>query len=107
MNNLSANGATYTGEGMEDANTVFSSWYNDSVPAGDRKQVTVLFTDGAPGYSGWNSSDDETQANKAISQAETMKDSGKTVYTIGMQSGADPNGNITNWKDWWGISMTM
>ena len=102
VNNLSANGATYTGEGMEDANTVFSSWYNDSVPAGDRKQVTVLFTDGAPGYSGWNSSDDETQANKAISQAKTMKDSGKTVYTIGMQSGADPNGNITNWKDRWG-----
>lgn len=83
---LSANGATYTDNGMEMANKVFEK---DPLNDGKkRNKVVILFSDGFPGN---NSTDfNSTRANRAINQAKISKDTYKaTVYTVGIFSGAD------------------
>lgn len=108
VSGLSASGSTSVGDGMENAVSVMDGpgrgdwWENDPVDTDEeRNKVVILFTDGGPGYSGWGSSDSLSQANAAITAAHTLKLDGTTVYTIGMQSGADPTADIgsnsTNW----------
>lgn len=80
---LDANGATYTNYGLEMANGILNA---NPVPEGkQRNRVIIVFTDGAPGRSGYESE----IANAAISQASTAKEKGVTVYTVGIFSGAD------------------
>ena len=52
----------------------------------ERSKVVVVFTDGSP----TSSSDfSNNVANAAIQEAQTLKNDGTTVYTIGIFSGAD------------------
>lgn len=84
---LDANGGTLTNLGVEMANGIFEA---NPVPAGEkRNRVVVVFTDGQPGWSGY----DSTVAQNAIDQAATTKNTyGATVYTVGIFEGANVNG---------------
>lgn len=84
---LDANGGTLTNLGVEMANGIFNE---NPVPAGEkRNRVVIVFTDGQPGWSGY----DSTIANNAITEAATAKNTyGATVYTVGIFEGANVNG---------------
>lgn len=58
-----------------------------------RAKVVILFTDGEPYRSGTNR---RTIANNAIAAAKQIKDTGATVYTIGVLDGADPDEPLNN-----------
>lgn len=97
---LTANGATYVDCGMEIANGVLNA---NPVPAGEkRNRIVIVFTDGAPGWSGYESD----VANSAITQANTARDNGANVYSVGIFDGADAtsagnqNGNDTQKANW-------
>ena len=98
---LAADGGTLTNLGLEMANGIFAA---NPIQSGEtRNRVVVLFTDGVPGWSGFESN----TANAAISQASTAKNTyGATVYSIGIFSGADAssagnqNGNETQKANW-------
>ena len=98
---LAADGGTLTNLGLEMANGIFAK--NPIADGEKRNRVIVLFTDGVPGWSGF----DSDTANAAISQASTAKNNyGATVYSIGIFSGADAssagdqNGNETQKANW-------
>lgn len=98
---LAADGGTLTNLGLEMANGIFAK--NPIADGEKRNRVVVLFTDGVPGWSGF----DSDTANAAISQASTAKNTyGATVYSIGIFSGADasnagnPSGNETQKANW-------
>lgn len=84
---LDADGGTLTNLGIEMANGIFNA---NPVLAGEkRNRVVVVFTDGQPGWSGY----DSNTADKAITQAATAKNTyGATVYTVGIFEGANVNG---------------
>ena len=98
---LAADGGKLTNLGLEMANGIFAA---NPIQSGEtRNRVVVLFTDGVPGWSGF----DSDTANAAISQASTAKNTyGATVYSIGIFSGADAssagnqNGNETQKANW-------
>ena len=80
---LTADGATYVNHGVEMANGILNA---NPVPAGEkRNRVVVVFTDGAPGYSGY----DSDVAESAIDQANITRTSGASVYAVGIFEGAD------------------
>ena len=98
---LDADGGTLTNLGLEMANGFFAE--NPITDGEKRNRVVVLFTDGVPGWSGFESN----TANAAISQASTAKNTyGATVYSIGIFSGADAssqgnqNGDETEKANW-------
>lgn len=91
---LGADGATRASYGMEMANKIL-----EATPVDDgegRVRLVVMFTDGEPGYMGFdNSSGDSyyqqavTEANNAIAQAYISKNTyGAYVYTIGLYESA-------------------
>lgn len=83
---LTANGATFTDEGVEMANGIFKA--NPLKTGEKRNRVVVVFTDGVPGTSGYESG----RANAAINQANTSRNTySATVYAVGIFGGADPN----------------
>lgn len=83
INALDADGGTLIDLGVEMANGILSA---NPVPAGEkRNRVIVVFTDGQPGWSGY----DGDVAQSAIDEAKKAKDDGVTVYTVGIFSGAD------------------
>ena len=82
VNSLDPMGATQANYGMDLAKTALDRASQES------KKVVVMFTDGEP----TSGSDFEGRvANGAISTAHSLKQSGVTVYTIGVFSGADPD----------------
>ena len=82
-NALAARGATYTNYGLMMANGILEA---NPVPAGERRnRVIIVFTDGQPGYSSY----DSKVAQNAIDQAQTAKNNGTTVYAVGIFEGAD------------------
>lgn len=94
INALDAEGATYTNLGIEMANGIFAT---NPVENNSRNRIVVVFTDGQPGRSGYDSS----IANAAINQANTTKNTyNATVYTVGIFENADAtsagNQNGTN-----------
>ena len=98
---LSADGGTLTNLGLEMGNGIFGA--NPIAEGEKRNRVVIVFSDGVPG---WNGYDSET-ANSAITQAGTAKNTyGATVYTIGIFPGADAtsagnqNGNETEKANW-------
>ena len=98
---LSADGGTLTNLGLEMGNGIFGA--NPIAEGEKRNRVVIVFSDGVPGWSGYDS---ET-ANSAITQAGTAKNTyGATVYTIGIFPGADAtsagnqNGNETEKANW-------
>lgn len=92
INNLAASGATRTSYGMEMANQVFA---NNSIDGTERQRIVVVFTDGEPGKSGYESD----EANSAIGEAYTTKQTyGAKIYTIGLYSNAD--NDVTNFMNY-------
>lgn len=97
---LTANGATYTNLGVEMANGILQA---NPVPNGEkRNRVVIVFTDGVPGRTGYSS----TVAESAITQANTSRTLGASVYAVGIFEGADAtsagnqNGNNTQKANW-------
>lgn len=109
-------GATNVADGMKQAETLMGSGYNYTGSNTTRQKVVVVFTDGVPTT---QSDFDTGVANKAIAAAKTMKDSGVTVYSVGIFTDANPdelygasgfdancNGNVgSHWShfSWWMI----
>lgn len=98
---LSADGGTLTNLGLEMGNGIFGA--NPIAEGETRNRVVIVFSDGVPGWSGY----DSNTANNAITQAETAKNTyGATVYSIGIFPGADAtsagnqNGNETEKANW-------
>lgn len=84
----SPSGATNAGAGMQQAEALMGNGYNYTGNNTTRQKVVVFFTDGVP----TTSSDFDTGvADAAITAAKKMKDSGVTVFSIGIFSGANPN----------------
>ncbi|MGM9541683.1 MAG: hypothetical protein ACI3VD_03235 [Candidatus Limivicinus sp.] len=99
-NALAARGATYTNYGLMMANGILT---NNPVPEGEkRNRVIIVFTDGVPGYSSY----DSDVASSAITEANTSRNSGANVYAVGIFEGADAtsagnqNGNDTQKANW-------
>lgn len=84
VNALTAWGGTRTDNGLEMANKIFEQ---NPIPNGEkRNRVVIVFTDGIPGLTGY----DSEVASSAITQASTAKSTyGATVYAIGVFPGAD------------------
>lgn len=98
---LSADGGTLTNLGLEMGNGIFGA--NPIAEGEKRNRVVIVFSDGVPGWRGY----DSNTANSAITQAETAKTTyGATVYSIGIFPGADAtsagnqNGNETEKANW-------
>lgn len=98
---LDADGGTLTNLGLEMGNGIFGA--NPIAEGEKRNRVVIVFSDGVPGWSGY----DSNTANSAITQAETAKNTyGATVYSIGIFPGADAtsagnqNGNETEKANW-------
>lgn len=94
VNNLNANGGTYSDDAMETANTVMEGGrYDGERYDGARetaKQVVIFFTDGGPGGTTTNPFNGTT-ANNTIREAQTLKNNGTTIYSIGVFEGANPS----------------
>lgn len=97
---LDADGATYVNHGIEMANGILKT---NPVPEGEkRNRVVIVFTDGVPGYSEFESG----VANSAITQANTTRSLGANVYAVGIFNGADAtskgnqNGDETQKANW-------
>ena len=109
-------GATNVGDGMKQAETLMGSGYNYTGSNTTWQKVVVVFTDGVPTT---QSDFNTTVANTAIKSAKALKDSGATVYSVGIFNGAKPeqlygdsgfkynsNGQVGScWASfsWWGI----
>ena len=85
VNAISPAGATRSDYGLELAQSQL-----EGGRAGARK-VVVFFTDGKPTKV---SDFDSSVASNAITAAKAIKDSGGTVYTIGIFDGADPTARV-------------
>lgn len=87
VDSISPAGATRADLGLQLAQSQLSS--NGRA---DAKKVVVFFTDGSP----TNSNEFESEvAASAVTSAKAMKDSGATIYTIGIFSGAAPTDDPT------------
>lgn len=78
---LKSGGATRADLGFKHASTVMSDARSDA------KRVVIFFTDGTPTKL---NEFDETVANSAVESAKSLKDSGATVYSIGVFDNANP-----------------
>lgn len=82
VDSINPAGATRSDYGIELAQTVLDSTSARS----NAKKVVIFFTDGKPtSRSDYNAK----VAGGAINTAKTLKDSGTTIYTVGIFSGAD------------------
>lgn len=81
ISSLSPAGATAADYGMQLAQTIITGAANNG-----RKKVVIMFTDGEPNHDNGFSTE---VANNAIAASKSIKDTGATVYTIGIFSGAD------------------
>ena len=91
VNSISPAGSTRADYGLELASSQLAS---NGRPGATK--VVVFFTDGAPtSTNGFESG----VANSAVSAAKSMKDSGTTIYTIGIFSGANPNPADTSGRE--------
>lgn len=89
INAIEPAGATRADEGMSQAKKAL-----DDNPRPGAKKVVVFFTDGTPTTSNEFS---ERVANRAVSTAKALKDSGTTIYTVGIQNGANPSVDPDSW----------
>lgn len=88
INALDPAGATRADYGMSHAQKAL----NDARPGA--KKVVVFFTDGKP--TAWSNFDSDV-ANSAVSTAKALKDGDTTIYTVGIQSGANPSVDPNGW----------
>lgn len=81
-------GATNVSAGMGQAENLMIRDYSYTGTNTPRQKVVIVFTDGVP----TTSTDFDTDvADGAIASAKQLKDSGATVYSVGIFNGADPN----------------
>ena len=59
----------------------------------DAKKVVIFFTDGTP--TSWDQFDSGVASN-AVGTAKSMKDSGASIYTIGIFDGANPSASVNS-----------
>ena len=71
-------------------------------PSGTQK-VVIFFTDGEPGDRGFS----DSVANSTINAAKKLKDSGVTVWSVGVFDGADPKESIKDTFSGPGASKKM
>ena len=106
INALQASGATRTDYGLTMANGILNA---NPVPEGEtRNRIVIVFTDGSPTDS---NGFELNVANAAINNANAIKDSGATVYSIGIFSGADASSAGTEpdedyYDGYWGSNYT-
>lgn len=81
---LATQGATRTDLGMDMAQRILNA--NPVLNAEKRNRVVIVFTDGSPTDS---NGFELNVANAAINKADAIKNSGATVYSIGIFEGAD------------------
>lgn len=89
VDKLQAGGATQANYGLEKANDVLAD------ARANAKKVVVFFTDGEPNS---QSGFDDGVANAAVKNAKTLKDSGTTIYSVGVFSKADPSDTSGNFN---------
>ncbi|WP_293836766.1 FctA domain-containing protein [uncultured Parolsenella sp.] len=89
INAIDPAGATRADEGMSQAKKAL-----DDNPRPGAKRVVVFFTDGTPTM---NSDFSSRVANSAVSTAKALKDGGTTIYTVGIQNGANPSADPNGW----------
>lgn len=89
INAIEPAGATRADEGMSQAKEAL-----DENPPRGAKRVVVFFTDGTPTMESDFSS---SVANSAVSTAKALKDGGATIYTVGIQNGANPSYDPNGW----------
>lgn len=89
INAIEPAGATRADEGMSQAKKAL-----DDNPRPGAKKVVVFFTDGTPTT---GSDFSESVANSAVSTAKALKDGGTTIYTVGIQNGANPSVDPDSW----------
>lgn len=107
INQLGADGDTYSEYGIDMANKIFAQ--HSTASEADRQRVVVMFTDGYTAPSGTNDFK-YSMADAAIANAQTSKSTyGATVYTVGIFANADPSADITSnfstsdgWYESWG-----
>lgn len=87
VNALTAGGATRADYGFQHAFTVMSKARTEA------KKVVIFFTDGKPTS---QSTFDDGVANDAVKYAKKLKNSGDTVYSIGVFDGANPASTATS-----------
>ena len=93
IDSLASSGATRTSYGMEMANQVFA---NNSIEGTERQRIVVVFTDGKPGFSSYESD----EANRAVKEAyDTKQTYGAKVYTIGLYSQTN-NNDVNNFMNY-------
>ena len=113
IGNIDADGATYTNYGLEMANGVFKN--NPIASDSNRKRIVVVFTDGEPGASGYESGIAGFAVNEAYKTKNTY---GATVYSVGFYDSADDDvtnfmnyissnyqsaqAEVKEYNDWWG-----
>ena len=86
--NYEDGGNTYSNKGMESARQALSDARENA------QQVVIFFTDGEPSKA--NRNWDADLAAGAINTANTMKESGVIIYSVGMVEGADPSDTSQN-----------
>ena len=80
-------GATNVAAGMQRAETLMGSGYSYTGANTQRQKVVIVFTDGVPTT---QSNFSTSVANDAITAANSMKNSGVTIYSVGIFNGANP-----------------
>lgn len=83
VDKLTARGGTQIQNGLNHAQRLL----NGVDSARDSSKVVIVFTDGMPGDGEF----DASVATNAIASAKALKDSGATVYSVGIFNGANPN----------------
>lgn len=84
----SPSGATNISAGMGLTENLMGSGYSYAGTNTQRQKVVVVFTDGVPTT---QTNFNVDVANGAISSANALKNSGVTIYSVGIFKGADPN----------------
>lgn len=100
VDGLDAGGATEAASGMSSAEIVMNGdgetgWGHqyDGARAGALKTL-VFFTDGQPGQNGFENG----EAGSAIDTAKELKDTGTTIYSVGVFGDADPSDTENNFN---------
>ncbi len=82
-----------SGEGTEPENAFNQA--KNMLADSTANKVVIFFTDGGPGGTTWDSFNENT-ANNTINASKALKDSGVTVWSVGVFDGADPAESIDN-----------
>lgn len=89
VDDLTASGDTYIGNGLEKAYELMVSDYSYTGVNNERQKVVVVFTDGMPAPNGTDDFN-VSMANDGIENAKLLKDNQVTVYSVGIFNGANP-----------------